>query len=141
MFSLPLHPTLVHFPIALLLIGAMLSLIALWRWREHLQDVAFWALLSGWLLTLPAIISGLIDKNDLQADSVANQVADQHTTAIFVMWGLFGLALYFQYRWRSDMTSGQRWMLTGLFVIASIVLVFAGHLGGRLVYELGVGVQ
>ncbi len=98
-------------------------------------------LLSGWLLTLPAIVSGLIDKNDLQADSLANQVADQHTTAIFVMWGLFGLALYFQYRWRSDMTSGQRWILAALLVIASIVLVFAGHLGGHLVYELGVGVQ
>ena len=141
MFSLPLHPTLVHFPIALLQIGALLSLISIWRWRERLQDIAFLALLTGWVLTLPAIISGLIDKNDLQAESLANQVADQHTTAIFVMWGLFGLALYLQYRWRSDMTSGRRWVLTALLVIASVVLVVASHLGGRLVYELGVGVQ
>ncbi len=141
MFLPPLHPTLVHFPIALLLIGALLSLLSIWRWHERLQDVAFWALLSGWVLTLPAIISGLIDKNDLQVDSLANQVADQHTTTIFVMWGLFGLALYYQYRWRSDMTSGQRWLLTALLVIASLILVIAGHLGGRLVYELGVGVR
>jgi len=141
MFSLPLHPTLVHYPIALLMIGAFLSLISTWRWRERLQDIAFWSLLSGWVLTLPAIITGLIDKNDLQAESLANQVADQHTTAIFVMWGLFGLALYFQYRWRTDRTSVQRWILTALLVIASIVLIYAGHLGGRLVYELGVGVQ
>lgn len=141
MFSLPLHPTLVHYPIALLMIGAFLSLISTWRWRERLQDIAFWSLLSGWVLTLPAIITGLIDKNDLQVDSLANQVADQHTTAIFVMWGLFGLVLYFQYRWRTDRTSVQRWILTALLVIASIILVYGGHLGGRLVYELGVGVQ
>jgi uncharacterized membrane protein len=67
-------------------------------------------------------------------------VADQHTTAIFVMWGLFGLALYFQYRWRSDMTPRRQWLLSALVVVASIVLVIASHLGGRLVYEFGVGV-
>ena len=141
-FSLPLHPSLVHFPIALLVLGALASLVYLWRKDARFNAWGFVSLLLGWVLTIPAIITGLIDKTDIPAGIPADQIANQHTTAIFAMWILFGLALYWQYRWRDAMDQrNRRLILTALLILGAIGLVLAGHLGARLVYELGVGVQ
>jgi len=142
LLSLPLHPRLVHFPIALLLAGSVAILVYEWRRYRWLAGWGFLALLAGWALTLPGIITGLIDKSALPPDSEANRVANLHTTAIFVMWAVYGLALYWGWLWREDMDKdGRRWKLAVLLILASVILLAAGDLGGRLVYELGVGVD
>lgn len=142
LLSLPLHPRLVHFPIALLLAGSVAILVYEWRRYRWLAGWGFLALLAGWALTLPGIITGLIDKSALPPDSEANRVANLHTTTIFVMWAIYGLALYWGWLWRHDMDkAGRRWKLAALLILASVILLVAGDLGGRLVYELGVGVD
>ncbi len=140
--SLPLHPRLVHFPIALLLVGSLAIIVYQWRPYPWLRGWGLLALLAGWVLTLPGIITGLIDKSGLAPASATNQLANLHTTAIFAMWAIYGLALYWAYLWRRAMDqTGRRWKLTALLVLASLLLIVAGDLGGRLVYELGVGVR
>lgn len=142
LLSLPLHPSLVHFPIALLVLGALASFVYLWRKDARFSTWGFVSLLLGWVLTIPAIITGLIDKADIPAGTPADQIANQHTTAIFAMWILYGLALYWQYRWRDEMDQRNRRLVwAALLILGSIGLLIAGHLGARLVYELGVGVQ
>ncbi len=138
---MPLHPRLVHFPIALLVLGTIAALWYAWRQPPWLKDWGRLSLFTGWVLTIPALITGLIDKSKLTADSPAAQLADRHTTAIFAMWILYGLALYWQMRWGREMNDRQRWQWTALLLAATAVLLLAGHWGGQLVYELGVGVQ
>lgn len=142
LLSLPLHPRLVHFPIALLLVGSVAILVYEWRPTPWLRGWGFLALLAGWALTLPGIITGLIDKSGIASDLAANRIANLHTTLIFVMWVIYGLALYWGYLWRNDMDkAGHRWKLTVLLLLASAILLVAGDLGGRLVYEFGIGVR
>ena len=140
--SLPLHPRLVHFPIALLLLGAAASLIYQWRRYPWLKNWGFVSMLLGWVLTLPAIITGLIEKSAIAPNTAADRLANLHTTGMFIMWSLFGFALYLQYIWRGQLDEpGKRWRWTILLLMAIVLLVVAGDLGGRMVYELGVGVQ
>jgi len=138
---MPLHPRLVHFPIALLLIGTLAALWYAWREPLWLKNWGRLSLTAGWLLTIPALITGLIDKSRLATGSPPAQLADQHTTGIFAMWILYGLALYWRIRWRSHMDTQRRWLWTGMLILASGVLLLASHWGGKLVYELGVGVR
>jgi uncharacterized membrane protein len=141
--DIPLHPSLVHFPIALLLTGAAAAILfRLWG-RPAGEQWGVYALLAGWVLVIPALITGLIDKNALPPDSPENQLANIHTTGMFLMWGLYGLALYLQHIWRKQaaLGGGRLWVWLGLLVAASVTLILAGHQGGRLVYELGVGVM
>ncbi len=141
-FELPFHPRLVHFPIALLLVGAVTVVIFLWRPQPRWENMGFVSLLLGVILTLPAIITGLIEKSPIEPGSPADRIVNLHTTAMFVMWGLYGLAVYFRYIWRDELQQPRRrWQLTLLLLLATIGLIVATHYGGRLVYEFGVGVE
>ena len=141
MFGLPLHPSFVHFPIALLIAGAAAAILFGLLKKPQGEKWGVYSLLAGWVLTLPALITGLIDKNSIPADSPAAQVADRHTTLMIVMWIVFGLALYFHFTWRKrdQLTGVKLWMWFGLLLLAVILLALAGHQGARLVYELDVG--
>ena len=139
--AIPIHPSLVHFPIALLVAGALAAILfrLLHKAQAELWGVA--SLLAGWVLTLPALITGLIDKTAIAPDSPADTVVNLHPTLMIAMWIIFGLALYLYYMWqkKDQLTGGKIWIWFGLLLLAVILITLAGHQGARLVYELGVG--
>lgn len=143
MFSIniPIHPSLVHFPIALLVAGAFAAILFRLLHKPQAELWGVTSLLVGWVLTLPALITGLIDKNAIVPDSPADAVVNLHTTLMIAMWIIFGLALYLYYMWRKkdQLSGGKVWIWFGLLLLAVILLTLAGHQGARLVYELGVG--
>jgi len=139
--AIPIHPSLVHFPIALLVTGAFAAILfRFWR-KPQGESWGVISLLTGWALTLPALVTGLIDKNSIPADSPAAQVANLHTTLMIAMWIVFGLALYFYYMWKKkgQLAGSKVWIWLGLLILGVILLTLAGHQGARLVYLLGVG--
>lgn len=141
---LPLHPRLVHFPIALLVTGVVLVLLHLWRreaWHGiSFERVGFASLVLGWLMVVPAVISGLIDQNAIALDSPARSVSNTHITAVVITWILFGLAIYVRIRRRQMMDAPRwRWLYVGLLLAGLAGLLIAGELGGQLTYLFGVG--
>ena len=139
--SVPIHPSLVHFPIALLVAGSLAAILFRLLQRPVGETWGVYSLLAGWVLTLPALITGLIDKNTIPADSPAAPIANLHTTLMIAMWVVFGLALYLYYIWqkKDQLQGGKLWIWYGLLILGVIILTLAGHQGARLVYELGVG--
>lgn len=145
-FTLPLHPRVVHFPVALLVLGVALHLLHLWRplgWQGMRWDRLSLASLGlGWLTIIPTAITGLIDQNAIALDSPARVVANNHITAVFATVIAFGAAIYLRWRPRRAPDRGsERWVVLILLLIGLAALVVAGELGGRLVYEFGVGRQ
>lgn len=141
---LPLHPRLVHFPIALLVVGVVLVLLHVWR-RDAWHGIAFErtgfaSLVLGWVTMIPAVISGLIDQNAIALDAPARSVSNMHITAIVVTWVLFGLAIYLRIRRPQIMDDPRgRWLYVGLLLAGLVGLFVAGELGGQLTYLFGVG--
>jgi uncharacterized membrane protein len=139
----PLHPRFVHFPVALLATGSVLALVYLLGWRRTALPGLAWAmLLLGWLGIFPAMLSGLIDRNRAPDDSAIMAVMNPHIAASFGLLILYGLLLY--ERLRSPAVLDQprrRWLLLGLLALGLLLLTVEGWLGGKLVYDLGVGVQ
>ena len=139
--DIPIHPSLVHFPIALLVTGAFAAILFRILRKPQAELWGVYSLLVGWALTLPALITGLIDKNAITPGSPADAVANLHTTLMIAMWITFGMALYLYFMWRKkdQLTGGKVWIWFGLLLLAVILIILAGHQGARLVYELGVG--
>jgi uncharacterized membrane protein len=139
----PLHPRLVHFPVALLATGSAIALVYLLGWRRAALPVVAWAvILLGWLGIFPAILSGLIDRNRVPDDPAVVAVINPHIAAGFGLLIIYGLLLYERLRSPAVLDQpGRRGLLIGLLLAGLAVLVVEGWSGGKLVYELGVGVQ
>ena len=129
LFGHPVHPLLVHFPIVLwtLAAGAYVAAAAGFAPAAELARLGNGA---GLAMAVLAMIAGGLELRRIDARSEAMRVATQHMMAMATVWMCFVAAL----------------LLTPMAAAAAAALGFCligvgGWLGGRLVYEFGVGVR
>ena len=92
----PLHPRLVHFPIALLVTGSVLALAYMLRWRRPSLAAATWILiLLGWISVFFAVVTGLIDRNSAPQDADISSLLSIHTALGFALIAVYGLCLLY----------------------------------------------
>jgi uncharacterized membrane protein len=132
----PLHPALVHFPIALLLSATIADLawVAGITGDTHIGAVLMAAGLAGGLLAMGA---GMVDLVRLDQPLVPHAV--RHMSAVGAAWLGYGIALYL----RLDSLAESAALTTAtiaISVLSSLLLGLGGWLGGRLVYSFGAGV-
>ena len=142
MLRLPMesvHPLLVHFPIALLLTAVALDGLALLLKRDGLHRIALWNLSLGTVGAAVAVLTGL------QAEDIAKhsfeiwQVMELHERLGITTLVLGLMTTSWRLRYRDRLTPRSR-TLTFLTMLAMTgTLAYGAHLGGRLVYEFGVG--
>jgi uncharacterized membrane protein len=165
-----LHPAVVHFPIALLLVGSAVALFhLLWRGAADprrglpldLRRTAWFLLGLGWIATVPAVLSGLLAQSPLPPDAPYRGVLNWHTATGLGVLVLYGLLLYrawlfsgakarkaraahakAQDREVADLLDNPSSRLwVTVVLLAGIGLIAAtGWNGGILVYEWGVNV-
>lgn len=90
----PLHPRVVHFPIALSLVGALFAVMGLLKRHERWFSYGQLNLLLGGLGTLAAALTGLIDQSSAPQEAAVLAVINQHITAGLLLAVTIGLALY-----------------------------------------------
>lgn len=141
-FLLPLHPRAVHFPIALTLAGVLFAALGLLRQKPGWIAYGQMSLLLGWLGTIAAILTGLFDQSAAPQTPEVLAIINQHITAGIALLVAVGLALYWPLRnkrlWDAG---GARWGYLALLLLIAVLVAVEGWLGGKLVYELGVGVR
>ena len=136
----PLHPAIVHFPIALLLLAGVFGAISLFVKREFWKDLTFKSLLAGVIFTPFAILTGLIDEQKMNHDGV-----DQ----MLLLHKYNGLALMFFYQilivwfWLRKKLPGNKEYIAWVFCLflGSGMVLLQGYLGGELVFTKGMGVK
>lgn len=137
MFGHPLHPAVVHFPLALLLSATFADLI----WLIGLtNDTHIGAILmaGGLAMGLLAMFAGMIDFTRLDEAVVPHAL--RHMAAVGTAWVGYAVALYM----RKDSLLGDAPLgATAVIVsfVSALVLALGGWLGGRLVYTFGAGVS
>lgn len=139
----PFHPSIVHFPVALLLAGALFELIG------RATDLAWWRraalamLVAGALGAWGAVLSGQAAEELAEHQGVAESVIDAHADVAKLTAWLASLAVVA--RAAAGRMGGARAAVAGLALLlqlASAATVgLAGYRGGKLVYEHGAGVR
>ncbi|MCS6966443.1 MAG: hypothetical protein NZ473_06725 [Candidatus Kapabacteria bacterium] len=136
---LPIHPALVHFPIAFLSLAAVLRL---WLLRSNATWVHATARLCLWLGTVSlgaAVLSGQATlPSAVPAEAaVTLELHRQFGFALLLWYG--GLSLWELVR-MNTILPGERFALAFAHIAGTTVLFLTAFLGGRLVYEFGIGV-
>ncbi len=140
----PLHPRLVHFPIAWTLMGIVFIAVGLWwsRAEERWLWVGRGLMFGGWAGVLVAGIAGLVDQSRVADRPVVRAVLNQHITVGIGLLILFGFALYWPLKDKQlFVVPRKRWAYLALLFLGALLILLEGWLGGKLVYELGVGVR
>src|SRR6266700_1637541 len=135
----PLHPMLVHFPIGLFLLSLLLDLASLaFPSVPNLVRDSFYAMLLGVITALMAAVPGFVDYTDIRSDHPAKRTATAHLTLNLIVVALYGINLGV----RSSSLVDPKIQTAPLILsfIAIALLSVSGYLGGRLVYDDGIGV-
>lgn len=155
-----LHPSVVHFPIALLLVSSATGLVYLFFWpRVELRLITWVSMALGWIACGAAILSGLLAQSGLSPQAPYRSVLNLHIGTGLAALVLYGSLLYQMWRLRGTRAQrererrglpavedllddrSRRW-LTALLLAAGAVLVgLTGFNGGQLVYVWGVNVM
>jgi uncharacterized membrane protein len=132
----PLHPMLVHFPIALWTCALGADIAGLFIGGATPAELAFGAAALGCLSGLLAMLAGILDFAQLPKESPARDTAVSHMMIMCVAWLSFlaGLALRGYPPHAPAPVSAV--ILSG---IGFAVMAAGAWTGGRLVYEYGVG--
>lgn len=137
-----LHAMFIHFPIALLMVGFLSEIIALFSKKEFFSNAAFYLLLLGALGAGAAYLTGSYSGEGIEEGPLKNPMELHEEAATVTLWlaivtALFRSAIfYFKYNriW-------VKWV--GIVLFSALVgsVARTGYLGGQLVYSHGAGVQ
>lgn len=137
----PLHPIVVHFPIALLSTAIFFAVLEALFKRDAFDQALDWLLGLGVLGGVVAVVTGVWQEEAVEAAGVPEHAIEQHETLAFATLAAFTLLLAM--RWFRK----RRWMPTPPALFFSIALAgltllgLAGYYGGDLVYRYGAGVE
>jgi uncharacterized membrane protein len=142
--SLPWHPIVVHFPLALVISAAVFFLAARVLRSDalaaNLAIVATWNLCLGAVAAVVALATGLAAVLDLDVGADVHQAISLH-----LKWAMFTtLLLVLLAVWRGAGTaqpSRPSWLFVIVLTVAAAALIVTGYRGGQNVYDYGVGVK
>lgn len=130
------HPMLVHFPIALLLLGLIADLASLIFKKEAcLSKAGFYLLITGTLAAIPTVLTGILFTAALTGD--AGALKEKHETFALTTLGLAVITSVFRIYIVSSRkeASGLKWIALALYLLTAACVSVTGFLGGTLVYR------
>ncbi len=143
-FLAELHPPVVHFAIALTIVGVLFDIAGFVLKKESLKHAGFWAFIVGVIAVWGAAITGhqaeelveyMVEGTSIEDVLEKHEGIGEVLPWLFTVLGLFRIYLFFKEK-------------TGLFIlylIAGLIAIgiigYQGRIGGKLVYEYGVGVK
>jgi uncharacterized membrane protein len=135
-----LHPAIVHFPIALLIIATLFAVLSLFARKELFKEIAFWNLLLGVTGAAGAVVTGLIEEQNLVHNAKIHTILITHKfTGLGILIFSFVLLTWSWVR-KNKFLKGEYVMWVLLLVLESAAVFYQGFLGGKMVFEQGAGV-
>jgi uncharacterized membrane protein len=136
------HAMIIHFPIALLMVGFFSEIIGVFNKREFFKNAAAFLLLFGAVGAIVAYISGNmagegIEEGPLKIPLELHEQAATVTLWLAIVTALFRAAVFllkYNRRWVA-------WAFILLFTALAGSVSVTGYLGGQLVYKHAAGVE
>jgi uncharacterized membrane protein len=136
----PIHPAIVHLPIAFVVMSFVSDLLCKLTRKESLRLVGYWAMIAALLSGTVTIAAGYADLRRAALTPDTRQLVELH---LRIGWTIAAsLVVLTIWRWRIRQQA--RRVVTTPYIIAAFLLfaltIFQGWYGGEMVYSQGAGV-
>lgn len=135
-----LHAALNDLPPVLLVISVFFDLLGAFLKRESLKAAGFWTLVLGAAGGGAAIISGLLAEDATPHGVEAHGIMETHETLAFIAIGLFAILAVWRLVRKGVWSEKEQPVALTAGVIGIGLIVVTAMLGGKLVFEHGVGI-
>jgi uncharacterized membrane protein len=137
----PLHPAIIHFPIALSLVALLFELIARHPRARSLEGGATLLFVLAALGSVAAVLSGQAARDDAVVPRVVVPLLNRHEdVGELAMWLLLGVAaVRLLLAWRGWFKGVVPWAFLLAAAIAAGAVGYNGYLGGKMVFDHGLG--
>ena len=141
---LPLHPAIVHFPIALITTALILHGIQLWKPNWLGRVVGLWLMGLATIFLIAAVLSG--QKEAAKAGEIGFPtetlifIERHETIGNIVVWGsilFFGGWIYLFLKYKNDIRLDK--LALSFLLLLFMIVTISAYTGGQLVYIHGVG--
>ncbi|RUM61602.1 MAG: hypothetical protein DSY66_01815 [Persephonella sp.] len=139
-----LHPPIVHFAVALVIISVIFDVLGVVLKKDSLKNAGYWTLLVGALAVIGAFITGhqaeeMVEKF-IEGTEAYKRLEIYETIGTVVL-----VAVLIQIAFRLFIAKKDDIRLTGIYLILGLIVIsivaLQGRIGGKIVYEFGVGVK
>ena len=137
LFGLEIHPSVVHFPIALTIVGAFFSVLyvaARKPWLRWFAPLLLSIALAG---AVAAYFTGQSAEDRAEKIGVPEKAIEEHEES--GLWALGAIAVTCLLGWATHARGKGTWVAMILALVAAGIVVRTAHLGGKLVYVHGAG--
>ncbi|OMP74785.1 DUF2231 domain-containing protein [[Flexibacter] sp. ATCC 35208] len=137
-----LHAMVVHFPIALLLVGFLFEVIGFFYKKVFFRQSAFYLLILGTLGTVVSYLAGNAAGEGLEEGPLNKAMELHEQAATIALWlTIITSAVYLCIHFFKYYKSWARIISVILFACVIAAISRTGYLGGELVYKHGAGVE
>ncbi len=135
---MPLHPKVVHFPIALFITALGFEILSVVFKKEPFHRTAWYLFVFASLMTVIVVRTGILEQARLHMN---HPILSEHRTyALWTMWGAL-VALPCLMALKRFTPQIFRGIFLCVLILVSVGVSVTGHHGGRMVYEYGAGVS
>lgn len=138
-----LHPMIIHFPIALIIIGFLSDLVGAITKRHFFTQAGLYLMALGSIGTIAAFFSGRMAGDGVTEAGALGMALETHEgAATLALWTVIVLAIMrITLAVTRQMAGWKQWVMVALLAVGVATISRAGYYGGQLVYEHAAGVQ
>ena len=136
-----IHPSLLHFSVAFILVGGVCEMVGLLSDRESFARFGGTLLLIGLASLVPTMVSGYLAANTVVVANEGQALLDGHERNGWILLGLLLGAQFWKAWCRGQLGPGQEKLYALLIAVVIVFTLRAAWLGGQMVYFQGVGVR
>ncbi len=137
-----IHPLIVHFPIALIIVVFILDLLGALSRQKSIVSAANILSIFAALGAVAAVVTGLIAEESVWHTDEAHELIELHETIGFTVLGAALVSLIFRPAIKKKKSKNSLlWVAVIISLAAAVLVGYEGYLGGEIVFRHGTGIK